>query len=159
MLPLLAGILGRLGHVSRFGHPIRRWRSPPRILRRRTLIGSVAVLGAALVAATTGSAATAVPPTARAVAVQVVVPGAATTQGGSSGSGSYAYRDVVSVAGYQVTSTTDARHATAIAQVSGISLLAGAVQVSAASAAIRAAAPAFRRADAVISAVPSDPSR
>jgi murein DD-endopeptidase MepM/ murein hydrolase activator NlpD len=95
-----------------------------------------------LVAATTGIAAGGAPPTARAVAVQVMVPGAQTTQGGSSGSGSYAYRDVVSVASYQVTTTTSARQSTAIAQVSGISLLAGAVQVSAASAAIRATAPA-----------------
>ena len=85
-----------------------------------------------LVAATTGIAAGGAPPTARAVAVQVVEPGAQTTQGGSSGSGSYAYRDVVSVASYQVTTTTSARQSTAIAQASGISLLAGAVQVSAA---------------------------
>ncbi len=95
-----------------------------------------------LVAATTGIAAGGAPPTARAVAVQVMVPGAQTTQGGSSGSGSYAYRDVVSVGSYQVSTTTSARQSTAIAQVSGISLLAGAVQVSAASAAIRATAPA-----------------
>ncbi len=78
-----------------------------------------------LVAATTGIAAGGAPATARAVAVQVVVPGAQTTQGGSSGSGSYAYRDVVSVASYQVTTTTSARQSTAIAQVSGVSLLGG----------------------------------
>ncbi|MDX6569247.1 MAG: peptidoglycan LD-endopeptidase LytH [Gaiellales bacterium] len=110
-------------------------------MRRRLITSSVAVLGAVLAAATAGSAATGPPATARAVAVQVVVPGAATTQGGASGSGSYAYRDLVSVGSYSVTTTTTARTSTAVAQLSGVSLLGGIVQISALSAAIRATAP------------------
>jgi murein DD-endopeptidase MepM/ murein hydrolase activator NlpD len=110
-------------------------------LRRRLLICSIAAFGGVLAASTTGGAAGGAPATARAVAVQVVVPGAATTQGGSSGSGSYAYRDLVSVASYSVSTTTTARGSTAISQLSGVSLLGGIVQISALSAAIRATAP------------------
>lgn len=73
--------------------------------------------------------------------MQVVVPGAATTQGGASGSGSYAYRDLVSVGSYSVTTATSARSSTAVAQLSAVSLLGGIVQISALSAAIRATAP------------------
>jgi murein DD-endopeptidase MepM/ murein hydrolase activator NlpD len=110
-------------------------------LRRRLLICSIAVFGAVLAAATAGGAASSPPATARAVAVQVVVPGAATTQGGASGSGSYAYRDLVSVGSYSVTTTTTARSSTAVSQLSGVSLLGGIVQISALSAAVRATAP------------------
>jgi murein DD-endopeptidase MepM/ murein hydrolase activator NlpD len=95
-----------------------------------------------LAAATTGGAAVGAPATTRAVAVQVVVPGAATTQGGSSGSGSYAYRDLVSVGSYSVDTASDDHDASAGAQLSSISLLGGAVQVSAVSAAVKATAPA-----------------
>jgi murein DD-endopeptidase MepM/ murein hydrolase activator NlpD len=110
-------------------------------LRRRLITCSIAALGAVLAAATTGGAASGPPAIARAVAVQIVVPGASTTQGGSSGSGSYAYRDLVSVGSYSVSTTTTARSSAAIAQLSGVSLLGGIVQVSAVSAAIRATAP------------------
>ena len=99
------------------------------------------MFGAVLAAATAGGAAGSPPAIARAVAVQIVVPGAATTQGGASGSGSYAYRDLVSVASYSVSTTTTARSSTAVSQLSGVSLLGGIVQISALSAAIRATAP------------------
>jgi murein DD-endopeptidase MepM/ murein hydrolase activator NlpD len=72
--------------------------------------------------------------------VQIIVPGAATTQGGSSGWGAYAYRDLVSVGGYSVDTTETARSATAVSQLTGVSLLDGIVQISALSAAIRATA-------------------
>lgn len=110
-------------------------------MRRRLLIASLAAFGAVLAAATTGGAATDPPVVTRAVAIQVIVPGAQTTQAGSSGSGSFSYRDLVSVGSYSVTTTSDARDATSITQLSGISLLGGAVQVSALSAAIKANAP------------------
>jgi murein DD-endopeptidase MepM/ murein hydrolase activator NlpD len=109
-------------------------------LRRRLLTCSIAAFGAVLAASTTGGAAGGAPATARAVAVQIVVPGASTTQGGSSGSGSYAYRDLVSVGNYSVSTTTTARSSTAVSQLSGVSLLGGIVQISALSAAIRATA-------------------
>jgi murein DD-endopeptidase MepM/ murein hydrolase activator NlpD len=110
-------------------------------LRRRLFIASLAAFGAVLAAATTGGAATDAPAIARAVAVQVIVPGAQTTQAGSSGSGSFAYRDLVSVGSYSVTTSSDARNASSITQLSGISLLDGAIQVSAVSAGVKASAP------------------
>ncbi len=111
-------------------------------MRRRLLIASLAAFGAVLAAATTGGAATGAPAVTRAAAVQVVVPGAQTTQAGDSGSGSFAYRDLVSVGSYSVTTSSDSHDASSIVQLSGISLLAGAVQVSAVSAGIKADAPA-----------------
>jgi murein DD-endopeptidase MepM/ murein hydrolase activator NlpD len=111
-------------------------------VRRRLLIASLAAFGAVLAAATTGGAATGAPAVTRAVAVQVVVPGAQTTQGGDSGSGSFGYRDLVSVGSYSVTTSSDARDASSVVELSGISLLAGAVQVSAVSGGVKASAPA-----------------
>ncbi|MEO9174927.1 MAG: hypothetical protein ABI317_05380, partial [Gaiellales bacterium] len=103
-------------------------------MRRRLLIASLAAFGAVLAAATTGGAATDPPAITRAIAVQVIVPGAQTSQAGTSGSGSFAYRDLVSVGSYSVTTSSDAHDATSITQLSGVSLLDGAVQVSAVSA-------------------------
>ncbi|MEO9176608.1 MAG: M23 family metallopeptidase [Gaiellales bacterium] len=110
-------------------------------MRRRLLTASLAAFGAVLAAATTGGAATDPPAITRAIAVQVIVPGAQTTQAGTSGSGSFAYRDLVSVGSYSVTTSSDAHDATSITQLSGVSLLDGAVQVSAVSAGIKANAP------------------
>jgi murein DD-endopeptidase MepM/ murein hydrolase activator NlpD len=141
MLTLLAGILGRhAASPDRFTLSESGWY--PRIVRRRILITSLAAVAAMLAATTTGSAAADPAAVTRAVAVQVVVPGAATTQGGSSGSGSYSYRDLVSVGSYSVTTSSDGASATSVAQLSGISLLGGAVQVSALSAAVKATDPA-----------------
>jgi murein DD-endopeptidase MepM/ murein hydrolase activator NlpD len=66
------------------------------------------------------------------------VPGAQTTSTGSSSSGSYAYRDLVSVGSYSTQTASDDRDATASATLSGVSLLGGAIQVSALSGGVKA---------------------
>ena len=104
-------------------------------LRRPTL------LALTMLAALAGPvAAPAADPTTstRSVAVQVVVPGAKTTQAGASGSGSYSYRDLVSVGAYEVASTQSRSKAQAAARTSSVSLLGGLVTAASATGAVRA---------------------
>ena len=140
MLPLLAGILGRLAAVSRQFHPTGRRPATLAPLRSRLIICSIAALGALLAAATTGGAATDLPDGARRRGA-----------GGRARRGHHAGRilglRLVRLprsrrpsAATRCRRRATARTSTAISQLSGVSLLGGIVQISALSAAIRTTA-------------------
>ena len=101
-------------------------------MRRRVFGSGAALLVALITAASVPAAGARV--TGDAYAVRVIVPGAQASGTGSSAAGSYAYRDLVAVSAYATGLEQTADRAYTHAELSGVSLLDGLVQVSSISA-------------------------